>query len=203
MPGGTMEGRAMRVFPVLKPAHWQGLAHGARAHIWLGTPDAPEIIVAYGCYDGGLVSYVTNETSGYGEPEALVKEAFDNLKDRAIELQVVGTGADRVVIAAGPMAAEQVLSERHMLAAHDRLETDSIVVSITRRDAFMACAAAASDQLRRTMTGLHMESWTGQSRSTERLYDQLVVFDKGLKVDTIAVGENSSGHPRWGHWSAG
>jgi hypothetical protein len=191
----------LRVLPVLKPAHWQGMSYGARAHVWLGSPERPEVVVAYGCYDGGLVSYVTNETSGYGDPDTLVKEAFDNLAGRSFELQVVGAGPDRVVIAAGAFSAEQVLSERHMLSVHDRLGVDEIVVSIARRDTFMACAADASGQLRRTMAGLHQESWAGEAKTADRILDQLVVFTQGLKSGTMAVGGDEAGHPRWGHWA--
>jgi hypothetical protein len=191
----------LRVLPVLKPAHWQGISYGARAHVWLGTPELPEVVVAYGCYDGGLVSYVTNETSGYGDPDTLVKEAFDNLTGRSFELQVVGTGPDRVVIAAGAFTAEQVLSERHMLAVHDRLGVTEIVVSIARRDTFMACAADASAQLRRTMAGLHQESWNGETKTADQILDRLVVFTEGLKTGTIAVGDDTESHPRLGHWA--
>ena len=98
--------------------------------MWIGTPQAPEVVVAYGCYDGGFVSYITNETPAYTDPDGLVREAFDNLKGHDVDLQVVGSGADRVVIAAGPFTAEQVLSERHVLAVHERLESAEIVVSI-------------------------------------------------------------------------
>ena len=65
----------MRVFPVLKPASWQGLTYGARAHVWIGTPQAPEVVVAYGCYDGGFASYITNETPAYNDLDVLVREA--------------------------------------------------------------------------------------------------------------------------------
>ena len=115
--------------------------------------------MAYGCYDGGFVSYITNETPAYTDPDGLVREAFDNLKGHDVDLQVVGSGSDRVVIAAGPFTAEQVLSERHVLAVHERLESAEIVVSIPRRDAFLACPADASEQLRRTVAGLHREAW--------------------------------------------
>ncbi len=200
----------MRVFPVLKPASWQGLAYGARAHVWIGTPQAPEVVVAYGCYEAGFASYITNETPAYNDPDVLVQEAFDNLKALDVELQVVGTGPDRVVIAAGPFAAEQVLSERHVLAIQDRLETAEIVVSIPRRDALLACPADASDQLRRTVTGLHREAWEGRGQAGEpalddQVLDGLVVFSAGLKVDVIPVGERAAtavGAPsRWGAWS--
>jgi hypothetical protein len=191
----------LRVFPVLKPAHWQGLAYGARAHVWIGTPENPLLLVAYGCFDGGLLSYVTNETSGYGHPDALVKEAFDNLQEHQVELQLVGAGSDQVLIAAGPLTAEQVLSEAHMLRAHDKLNADEIVVSVARRDAFMACAADASEQLRRTMAGLHHESWSAPGGTRERLFDQLIVFDRGIQTDTVMLGPEAPVHHRWGRWT--
>ncbi len=194
----------MRVFPVLKPASWQGLTYGARAHVWIGTPQAPEVVVAYGCYDGGFASYITNETPAYNDPDVLVREAFDNLKAHEVALQVVGTGADRVVIAAGPFAAEQVLSERHVLAIQECLEATDIVVSIPRRDALLACPAEASEQLRRTVTGLHREAWEGRSQPGDQVLDGLIVFSAGLKVDVLPMGERAAtavGAPsRWGAW---
>lgn len=194
----------MRVFPVLKPASWQGLTYGARAHVWIGTPQAPEVVVAYGCYDGGFASYITNETPAYNDPDVLVREAFDNLKAHEVALQVVGTGADRVVIAAGPFAAEQVLSERHVLAIQECLEATDIVVSIPRRDALLACPADASEQLRRTVTGLHREAWEGRSQPGDQVLDGLIVFSAGLKVDVLPMGERAAtavGAPsRWGAW---
>ena len=189
------------MFPVLKPAHWQGLEHGARAHVWIGTPAEPVLVVAYGCFDGGLLSYVTNDVSGYGHPDVLVREAFENLAAHPIELQQVGAGADQVLLTAGPLTAEQVLSEAHMLRAHERLETDRIVVSIARRDAFMACAADASDQLRRTVAGLHLEAWSDSGGHRERLFGDLIVFERGLKVATVPVGAALGADSPWGRWA--
>ncbi|MDH4076088.1 MAG: hypothetical protein OEY41_17835 [Acidimicrobiia bacterium] len=182
------------------------MTYDARAHVWIGTPQAPEVVVAYGYYDGGFASYITNETPAYNDPDMLVREAFDNLKAHDVELQVVGSGPDRVVIAAGPFAAEQVLSERHVLAIHDRLEAAEVVVSIPRRDALLACPADASEQLRRTVTSLHREAWEGRSQPGDQVLDGLVVFSAGLKVDKIPLGERAAtavGAPlRWGAWSA-
>ena len=154
--------------------------------MWIGTPQAPEVVVAYGCYDGGFVSYITNETPAYTDPDVLVREAFDNLKGHDVDLQVVGSGADRVVIAAGPFTAEQVLSERHVLAVHERLEVGRDRGVDSRRDAFLACPADASEQLRRTVAGLHREAWGGVRASTgDPVYDGLIVFSVGLKVDVV------------------
>jgi hypothetical protein len=176
----------VRVFPVLKPGHWQGVVFGARAHVWIGTETEPELIVAYGCYDHGLVSsYVTNEMSGHGHPDALVKEAFDNLEAHHTDFELVEMGGDRVLIAAGPMAAERVLCQSHMLRAHDKLGVDEMMVSIARRDSFMACAADASDQLRRTIAALHAESWLKPGPPSDRIFNQLVVFNHGNKVGTV------------------
>lgn len=189
------------MFPVLKPARWQGLELGARAHVWIGTPAEPVLVVAYGCFEGGLLSYVTNDVSGYGHPDVLVREAFDNLAAHPIELQVVGAGADQVLLTAGPLTAEQVLSEAHMLRAHEKLGVDRIVVSIARRDAFMACAAEASDQLRRTMAALHLEAWANGDAHRERLLGDLIVFERGLKVGTIEVGAAVGAEGPWGRWA--
>ncbi|MGF1595969.1 MAG: hypothetical protein ACFCVK_03415 [Acidimicrobiales bacterium] len=191
---------SLLLLPVLQSAAWPGLADGARAHVWLGTPVEPSVLVAYAWLaDDETLTYVTADNDPTEHRDDLVKEAFRNLEYYHTDFEVVEAGSGRMVVSAGwPFAAERVMCENHMLLAHEKLEAETIVVSIARRGAVIACAANCPAEVRHTMYSLHAEAWDDPDAVTERVTDELVVFNNGIMTGSTPIVLDDGGRPVWG-----
>ncbi len=174
----------MQLLPVLKSESWLVRNPDAMAHVWIGTPDEPVVVVAYAHHDETTLGFVTIDDPAANDREALVREAFDNLENYESDFEVVEADGDRMLVAAGnPFAAERVMCESHMLRAHEELATDSIVVSVTRRGMMLACALDCSDGVKTTMSTLHDESW--QAAGDDRILGDFIMFRSGLMRDVL------------------
>ncbi|MFV0259741.1 MAG: hypothetical protein ACK5PP_14990 [Acidimicrobiales bacterium] len=193
------------IFPVLRPADWLADNPDAAAHVWLGTTDHPLVLVTYAHLgaDGSLrVLDADHPIAGGGHPddraddadlrpgEEVVRAAFANLDAYPTDFEAVDAGGGRMLVSAGrALAAERVLSQAHMLRAHELLEAEEVLVSIPRRGAVLACSIDCSDQVRRSMMHLHTEAW-GQARSEpDRITGELVVFEQGVKTGRMPIAE--------------
>lgn len=176
---------------MLKPADWEGLEGGARAHVWMGTPDHPLVLVAYAWEaDDGRLDYVTRHNDPFPDRDALVREAFDNLEQYPTSFELVESAGGRMLVSAGrPFAAERVLCQSHMLSAHDKLEADEILVSIPRRGAMLACAIDCPDEVRHTMISLHTDTWSQVDGDAERITGELVVVEGGSKTGRMPISD--------------
>ena len=183
--------RAVELLPVLKPAGWEGLAEGARAHVWLGTPDEPLVLVAYAWAEGDSeLTYVTSGNDPFADRDQLVREAFDNLERYHTTFELVESGEGRMLVSAGrPFAAERVLCQSPMLAAHDKLDAAEILVSISRRGAILACAMDCPSQVRQAMIAIHTENWNGAQTDPDRITGELIVVEDGSKTGRMPISD--------------
>ena len=170
-----------------------------RAHRWIGSASDPSVVVTY-AWDGedGL-TFVDAKNDPHPQRDALVREAFANLEVYETGFEIVDSGAGRMLVSAGrPFAAERVMCESHMLDAHEKLDSDEVVVSVARRGTVLACAGDCADEVQHTMISLHHESWNDTSAVSERVLDELVVFRDGLKTGTLPVTTSGGGLLSWG-----
>lgn len=176
----------MRLLPVLKPSEWTGPTTGAHAHLWIGTPDDPQVYVGYAWENQDSLTYAPKPGPG-AEGDEIVRLAFENLDKCEVGCELVEANGARVLVSAGhPFAAEQVLSERHMRSVHDQLGADDVVVSISKRGSMLACARDSGDEAKKTMVALHLEAWLGASQD-DRITNQLIVFSAAAKTETMKV----------------
>ena len=181
----------MRLLPVLKPAVWDGPDRGARAHVWIGTPETPLAYVAYAWESHGDLTYVTHQTDDNDDPDEIVRQAFANLEEYESGFELVESNGSRLLVSAGrPFAAERVLCESYMVQVHEALDADEVVVSVPARGSVLATTRSCSPEARNTLVSLHREAWA--TASDERITDQLVVFKVGLKTATLSVAADGT-----------
>jgi hypothetical protein len=203
------------LLPVLKPATWDGLRGNARVHVWIGTPLYPTVVVAYADLpfndrvdassgwddvvvyalgvDGDEVAYATTATS-YGRSDQLVVDAFDNLGGDLIDYELIESGDGRMLVSAGePMAAERALSEGSMLMAHEKLDANEIAVSVARRGSLLACALDSDEEVRKTLTSIHHETYREAVASGQEIFDRLLVFQDGYLSGLLDIEMSSNG----------
>ncbi|MGI9614794.1 MAG: hypothetical protein ACR2QO_17925 [Acidimicrobiales bacterium] len=200
---------------MLKPAIWDGLRGNARVHVWIGTPAYPLVVVAYAdlpvdgrvdasagwddliAYavgvDGDDIAYATTATA-YGRSDQLVVDAFDNLGDDLIDYELIESEGGRMLVSAGePMAAERSLSEGSMLMAHEKLDAGEIAVSVARRGSLVACALDSGQQVRKTLTSIHHETYREAVADGQEVFDRLLVFQNGYLSGLLDIEMSSNG----------
>ncbi len=188
-PGSVNTGGYM-LLPVLKPATWDGLRNGARVHLWIGTPTEPVVVVAYGRQrgDGGDELDYVSASHPDADSDDLVREAFNNLEYYHTDFEVVEANGGRMLVSAGwPFAAERALCQSHMLLAHEKLDAEQIVVSITRRGSLLACAHDGNDAVRHSMSTLHSESYADAVTTGEEIFGNLILVRDGCKTGILSV----------------
>ena len=171
---------------------------GARAHVWIGTPDKPVVVVAYARFrEGHDLDFVTTATR-YGCSDELVQDAFDNLEIYHTDFEVVEAGEARILVSAGwPFATERALCQSHMMLAHEKLDAPEIVISVARRHMLLACARDRDDYVRRTMTDLHFDTHRKNTSGGERVTDRLIVIREGTVVGSLLAVDPADNDTAW------
>lgn len=187
----------MNVMPVLKPENWEGLKQGALAHVWVGTPAEPIVVVAYTASDGPEM--VADQGLDPDERELIVRRAFGNLESYRADFELVEAPYGRVLVSAGQeFAAEKVLCQSHMLRAHDQLGAAEIVVSLPRRGSALVTSYDCSQEVKQAVVALHRDSWDGGGPDSERIVNELIVMHSGRKVRSIPIPPaGSAAIPLW------
>jgi len=156
--------------------------------VWVGTPDAPRILVAYAWLNEGQLRYMTIDNDPYQSTDEMVAEAFDNLATSHAGFELIEADGGRMLLSAGlSFSSEQVLCRPHMKIAHDKLDTDEILVSIPRRGLMFACAADAEDSVKKSMAKLHQESVAESATDPSRITNEIIVMEDGIKSGSLDI----------------
>jgi hypothetical protein len=123
-------GQITKIYPILKPGDWVGIKIGAIKQTLSGTPENPELVVAFG-YDAPTnFVFLTSDNLQGKEPNAIFKEAYDNLEQINQEFEISTSLNGRVLFASGhDFSSEKILCKSHMMKAHELLEADELLVS--------------------------------------------------------------------------
>lgn len=178
-------GEIHKVFPILKPGNWVGLRHGALHQTFIGTPEAPELVIAYG-YDAPTNFIFLMPQDMVGKDKAQIfKEAYQNLEAVRSEFEVSETLQSKVLTASGhDFASEKILCKSHMDRAHALLNSPELLVSIPRRTCMMVTSRQADKELLNTFIALHNHAWEDDSYGNAPIINALFVVKDGV-IDGI------------------
>ncbi|MEL7158327.1 MAG: hypothetical protein AAFN30_17245, partial [Actinomycetota bacterium] len=109
----------------------------------------------------GLVYVTQSDDDEVGKDlSEIARQSFDNLDADVGSHEIVEADGSRLLVAAGQdTAAERVLSERHMLNAHEALGADRIVASVAKRGQLLATAFDGSTQASRWRFTMVARAW--------------------------------------------
>lgn len=178
-------GQITKIYPILKPGDWVGIQAGALKQTILGTQESPELVVAFG-YDAptNFVFLTPKDLEGK-DPNALLKEAYENLENVKQDFEVSSTLDGKVLLASGQdFSSEKILCKSHMLKAHELLKSDELFVSIPRRRCMMITSRKEDKELLNTFIGLHKNAWNDDSYGNAPIIDALFVVKNG-EIDGI------------------
>jgi hypothetical protein len=166
------------VYPIFKPGNWVGIKYGSVFVPFVGQPEQPDVVIAYG-YDAAdnFVFYTKDMLKGKSELE-LRAEAHANLENYPVKLEKAVNG-QVLCTDAKDFSAEKVLSAAFMRQAHTLLGADELLVSIPRRRCLMIVNRKASGEVLGKFIYLHNHTWNDDSHGNAPITDLLFVVQGG------------------------
>ena len=173
-------GQINKVYPILKPGDWIGTKAGCIKQTLLGTLENPQLIVGFG-YDAPTnFVFVKHSDLNGKDVETLVDEAYNNLENFEQDFQVSSTVNGKILTASGKdFSSEKILSNNHMMKAHELLEADELYVSIPRRRCMMVIAKNADNNLVNAFLELHKNAWEDNSHNNARILNAIFIMKDG------------------------
>jgi hypothetical protein len=174
-----------KIYPILKPGDWVGIKAGAVRKTLLGTPENPELVIAYG-YDApsNFVFLMPQDLEGKN-PNEVINDAFRNIEEYQQEFEISTTLNGRVLLASGQdFSSEKILCKSHMMKAHELLKADELLVSIPRRRCMMITSRKEDRQLLDLFVRLHKDAWTDDSYGNPPIIDALFIVING-EIDGV------------------
>lgn len=178
-------GEIKKIYPILKPGNWVGIKAGAVRKTLLGTPDNPELVIAYG-YDAptNFVFLMPQDLEGK-DPDTIINEAFRNIEEYQQDFEVSTTLNGRVLLASGQdFSSEKILCKSHMMKAHELLKADELLVSIPRRRCMMITSRKEDRELLDLFIRLHKDAWGDDSYGNPPIINALFVIING-EIDGV------------------
>lgn len=184
-------GHITRVYPILKPGNWVGIQAGAIKQTLWGSPENPELVVAFG-YDAPTnFVFLTHKDLEHKDANALLAEAYANLEAIEQEFELSSALNNRVLLASGQdFSSEKILCKSHMLKAHELLQSDELFVSIPRRRCMMITSRHEDNELLNTFIALHQNAWEDDTYGNAPITDALFVVKNGEIDGIIPLNKN-------------
>ncbi len=178
-------GGIKKIYPILKPGNWVGIKAGAVRKTLLGTPESPELVIAYG-YDAptNFVFLMPQDIAGK-DPDTIINEAFRNIEEYQQEFEISTALNGRVLLASGQdFSSEKILCKSHMMKAHELLKAEELLVSIPRRRCMMITSRKEDGELLDLFIRLHKDAWGDDSYGNPPIIDALFVVVNG-EIDGV------------------
>ncbi len=177
-----------KIYPILKPGSWPGIKVGAIRQTLVGDEQNPQVVVAFGYDTPENFVFLTNEHLEKMDVNQILQEAYQNLEDYHTEFEYSDALENKVLTSSGlDFSSERILSENHMVKAHNMLNADEILVSIPRRSCMMVVAKSAEKKLLDTFIELHHNAWQDDSYGNAPIANMLFVLKEGKIVGAVPL----------------
>jgi len=178
-------GQVTKIYPVLKGGDWVGIKAGALKQTLIGTPEQPELLVAFAYDVPGNFIFLTQKDLEGKDPDKLLKEAYDNLEEVESKFEISETLNRKVLTSSGnDFSSEKILCKSHMIKAHELLQSKELLVSIPRRRCMMITSKQVDKELLNTFLALHKHAWEDDSYGNAPIINALFVVVDG-QIDGI------------------
>jgi hypothetical protein len=169
-----------KFYPILKPGNWVGVKNGAVRKTLIGTPEDPEVVIAFGYDAPSNFVFLMNEDLEKLNPDDVLKKAFANLEEYPAEFEPSTTLNGKILTCSGSdFCSEKILSRSFMMTGHELLSTEKILVSIPRRRCMMVTAVDADQPLLETFFYLHNHAWEDDSYGNPPIANMFFILEQG------------------------
>ena len=179
-------GETNKIYPILKPGSWVGLKYGAIKKVLLGTPENPELVIAYG-YDGSYnFVFIKEEDLKKKSASEILKEAHQNLDDFKVDFNEVIP--NKVVVVDGyDFCSEKILSKPFRLKLHEILGSGKLLVSLPRRRNLMATSAQDDKEIMNKFLTIHHNTINDDSYGNAPIINSLFTVENGEITGVIDI----------------
>ena len=154
-----------KIYPVLKPANWDGLKYDVVTVNILGELKGGQLPVAltFGYNTPEHFVFLNKEMLGEMTEEELVARAFKNLED--FEAPISHANQDsplfgKMLFASGQdLSSEKLFCKSHMLKAHEMLEAETLLVSVPRRTCMYILDERSDEEAIQQFMMTHAFTW--------------------------------------------
>ena len=173
-------GKSNKVYPILKPGDWVGIQNGALRKTLIGTPENPELVIAFGYDTPSNFFFLTQHDLQRLDPDQVLKDAYKNLEEYEVEIEVSQNLGGKVLFCSGrDFCSEKILLPQFMMAAHQLLGAEKLLVSIPRRRCMMIMGQTQDRDLMRVFLHLHGEAWKDDSYGNPPIANIIFQVEKG------------------------
>jgi hypothetical protein len=176
-----------KIYPILKPGDWVGLKAGALRQTLIGTADDPSVVIGFGYDTPDNFVFLTQDDLEKMDGDEIVKEAFQNLEAYSTDFEPIESLDNKVLTSSGrDFSSERILSQKHMLKAHELLGgAKEMLVSIPRRTCMMIMEKGEDNELMQQFLKLHHYTWQDDSYGNAPIANMLFVVQDGNIVGTF------------------
>lgn len=171
-------GENHKLYPILKPGTWVGIKAGCVRQTLLGSPEEPELVIAYGYDAPSNFIFLTHDMMEGKDPKEIRRSAFENLSAYPTGLEAAMNG-QILCGTAQDFSAEKILDTDFMLRAQEMLKAEELFVSIPRRKCMYIIADGASDEVFEAFMAVHVKTWHDDSYGNAQITSEIMKVKDG------------------------
>lgn len=170
------------IYPILKPGNWEGIRAGVLHQVLIGSPEAPELVLAFGYSTDKEFVFLTEEEVKGQDVNQLINNAHDNLfqlPSQFEEVKIEQFGGVVLTASGSDFASEKILAKDHLVEAQNLLKAKEILVSIPRRTTMMIVDKNAKKEVLDLFMNLHDHTWNDDSYGNAPIFNAIFVVVDG------------------------
>lgn len=177
-------------YPILKPGDWVGLQYGAVHNRLIGSEEQPDVVISFGFDSPEQFIFLMKKNDYDFDIERAIENAYLNLENMEVTFTPSNALENKVLTASGnSFSSEAILSQQHMLKAHQLLGAKQLLVSIPRRTTMMVTNRDVSEDILNKFVSIHRYAWSDDSYGHAPIANMLFVLEEGKIIGHISLSE--------------
>ena len=167
-----------KIYPILKPGDWAGLAAGALRKTLVGDAQNPQVVIGYGYDTEDNFIFLTQKHLEKMSVDEITEEAYENLANYEVAIKEVFP--NKVIVIDGKdFCSEKILDKTFMLTIHEKFNSEHLIVSIPRRRGMMITANLNDEEIQEQFIKVHNDTWNDPSYGNAPITNHLFIVTNG------------------------
>lgn len=185
---GSMEppksANAYKIYPILKPANWQGLQYGALCRTMGSPEEEPQLVIGYAYNGPENLIFLTQDQVQFNSKKDIFREAYENLKTYPATLHEVVP--NKILAMEGEdFCSEKILLTSFLRELHHKLGSEKLLISIPRRKSLMVTSAMEDPELLELFMAAHKSIWEDAENENAPIMNMIFVIENGQFTDVL------------------
>src|ERR1700744_1831662 len=175
-----------KLYPILKPGDWVGIQGGAVRKTLIGTPEKPELVIAFGYDAPSNFVFLMQDDLKRLDPALVEKQAYKNLEEYKVGFEMLDLKGAKLFTSSGDdFCSEKILLPSVMMGIQKVLRTEKLHVSIPRRRCLMAIADTGDREVISAFLAVHAELWNDDSEGNPPIINGIFIVKNGKMTNFI------------------